>query len=252
MARVSDKDKLLQLINYDNYIGNGVLQNKLQWEPDKYWKVRDSLINAGLAAAGRGRGGSLIRIEKKEDRNQKIDKKDKEQILYGPLMRTLSKEWSRERQIQVDQVHFEITANMHSLKAGGKWSCPDITAISVRKFQHLPGQFFDVWTFEVKSIDSFDVTAIFEAAAHSSVATRSFSLLQIPEKLNDKQNDMIDRCVGEAGRLGVGLITFIKPDDFDTWETKLDSIKFNTSPEILNDFVGRFPKEAIKKMGEWK
>jgi hypothetical protein len=67
------------------------------------------------------------------------------------------------------------------------WTKPDITAVSVRTFQHLPGKYVDVWTFEVKPVEALDVTAVFEAASHASRATRSYAprLETTPEALDE-------------------------------------------------------------------
>jgi hypothetical protein len=95
--------------------------------------------------------------------------------------------------IASEHIHFEITARQGKKATGGKWSRPDITAVSIRTFTHLPNKYLDVWTFEVKSVDWLDVTAIFEAAAHGSRATRSYALLQIPEKPDQATQEIIDR-----------------------------------------------------------
>jgi hypothetical protein len=172
--------------------------------------------------------------------------------LYEPLLRVLSKEWSRDMRIEPDQIHFEITARQGKKNTGGTWTRPDITAVSVRSFQYLLGKFFDVWTFEVKPVEALDVTAIFEAASHASRATRSYALLQVPEDVGSTEQEVIDRCAREAARLRVGLITFSSASDFATWETVVEAPRLDTAPEALNEFIGHLSAEAKERIGRWK
>src|SRR5450755_3969097 len=43
-------------------IGNQRAQQRLKWADEKYWRVRDSLVDKDLIARGRGRGGTLRRV----------------------------------------------------------------------------------------------------------------------------------------------------------------------------------------------
>ena len=40
-------------------VGNGALRKELGWAETRYWKVHESLIEAGRIMRGRGRGGSV-------------------------------------------------------------------------------------------------------------------------------------------------------------------------------------------------
>jgi hypothetical protein len=153
--------------------------------------------------------------------------------------------------IEPTQIHFEITARQGRRPTGGIWTRPDITAVSVRTFQHLPNKYVDVWTFEVKPVDALDVTAVFEAASHASRATRSYALLQTSA---DKtyEAEAIDRCARDAARLGVGLIVFSSASDFATWETKVEAPRLETAPEALNEFVGYLSDRAKERLAMWR
>jgi len=186
ITRRTDGDILLDLVPKDGSpIGNVSLFNELNWTEEKYWRVRERLLEEGQLERGKGKGGSVRRsIRNAELSVTKLPRSSPEARLYEPLVQVLSNEWAREMRIESDQIHFEITARQGKKPTGGTWTRPDITAVSVRSFQHLPGKFVDVWTFEVKPVESLDVTAVFEAASHASRATRSYALLQIPEQLN--------------------------------------------------------------------
>ncbi len=259
MARRSDAEILMSYVPEDGSLArNALLIEQLGWNKDKYWRVREALLESGVLERGRGKGGSVRRTVSNADPAPdpaavaKAIRNSPEAQLYEPLLAVLSSEWVREMRVEPDQIHFEITARQGKKATGGRWTRPDITAVSVRTFQHLPGKYFDVWTFEVKPIEALDVTAVFEAASHASRATRSYALLQVPNGSPDNYADVVDRCVREAARLRVGLITFSSPSDWTTWETKVEAPKLDTAPEALDEFVGYLSDAAKSRIARWK
>jgi type I restriction enzyme M protein len=57
-----DQQALLQLLPQDgDTIGNGKARETLGWDEDRYTAAKDALLQAGLIATGRGRGGSIRR-----------------------------------------------------------------------------------------------------------------------------------------------------------------------------------------------
>jgi predicted ATPase len=65
MARRTDEQILLDLIPSDRPVGNTVLRRQLQarsWSDEKYWRVRQQLLDKGLLTLGRGYGGSVRRV----------------------------------------------------------------------------------------------------------------------------------------------------------------------------------------------
>jgi hypothetical protein len=261
MPRLSDEQILLNLVPKNGgAVGNGAIMQQLRWDKEKYWRVRDRLLNDGKVVRGSGKGGSVRRpaTETSEPVPQPIPQATRvpgnESDLYEPLLRVLSSEWVREMHIERHQIHFEITAKAMKKAIGGIWTRPDITAVSVQTFQHLPNKYLDIWTFEIKTVDYLDVTAIFEAAAHASRATRSYALLQVPEDkdMNPRTEEIVDRCRREAERLRVGMITFVQPSNFSTWETKVEAVRIDTNPEFLEEFIAQLSDDAKKRLALWK
>jgi hypothetical protein len=253
VARRSDADMLMELIPDDgSFVGNGSLQNQLGWQKDKYWRVRDGLLANKQLERGRGKGGSVRRPFSNGDQIvTKQPRNSPEAQLYEPLLRVLSSEWVREMRIEPEQIHFEITARQGKKLTGGTWTRPDITAVSVRTFQHLPGKYLDVWTFEVKPLEALDITAVFEAASHAGRATRSYALLQV-SGAESYETEIVDRCAREAARLRVGLILFSSESDFSTWDTRVEAPRLETAPEILDEFVGFLSENAKSRIARWK
>jgi len=256
----TDDEAVFGLVPADgSAVGNLWLIKKLEalgWNADRFWRVRDRLLDAGTLIKGRGRGGSVRRrVTETADQTTPSPEPrptESEASLYSPLLKVLQAEWARDMRIAAHQIHFEETAKQGKKATGGTWTRPDITAVSVRSFPHLPNKYLDVWTFEAKTVDYLDVTAIFEAAAHASRATRSYALLQVPEKANERTKDILDRCEREATRLRVGLITFVDPARFGTWETVVDAPRVDTDPELLEQFIATLSDAARRRLSEWK
>ena len=259
MSRTPDEQVLLASVPENgDAVGNTFLIRQLEWDPEKYWRIRERLLANGTLVRGRGKGGSVSRWLAQANgsmlpRCTKISQlSETESDLYKPLLQVLKSDWVREMRIEPEQIYFEITAKQGRKSTGGTWTRPDISAVSVRTFQHLPNKYLDIWTFEVKPVDGLDVTAVFEAAAHGSRATRSYALLQVPNKLSADAEEVLRRCDREAERLRVGLVTFTDPSTFDTWETRVEAPRVDTDPESLEEFIAQLSDEAKKRLARWK
>lgn len=261
-VRSSDEDVLLSLVpETGEGVGNVSLIRQLDplgWSEDKYWSVRSKLLSDGVLIKGRGKGGSVRRTDTSAGSSfslKDIEPKDrKEQALYTPLLETLKSEWTKEMQIEPDEILFENSASLGRMQTGGIWTRPDITAVSVRSFPHLPGKYLDIWTFEVKALHARKslILGVYEAAAHASRATRSIALLQVPAHQSADDDAIIDRCEREAERLRVGLITFSDPGNFETWDLRIDAPRVDTAPEALEELIAQLTVDAKKRLSRWK
>lgn len=261
MAKLPDREILLRFIPEDESVGNITLIEKLRqrgWDKDKYWRLRNELIEEGVLERGKGKGGSVRRVVAEVPGTALGDNRSREEQsehkLYPALLKTLQTEWVQEMGIKPHEIHFEITAKKGKKKTGGKWSRPDITAISVRSFAYVPNKFLDVWTFEVKKRNGLDVTAIFEALAHGSRATRSYAVLQVPAQAEKSKaiQDILARCEREAARLGIGLITFEQPSKFETWETLVEAPRLDTAPEYLEEYIQTLSQKSKDQISQLK
>lgn len=147
-----DDDVVLGLVPADGAaIGNLRLIKEVEargWNSDKFWRVRDRLLDAGRIIKGRGRGGSVRRqvIEAAEQATPLAGPRLRvsEQSLYSPLLKVLQGEWVKDMQLAPHQIHFEETAKQGKKATGGTWTRPDITAVSVRSYPYLPNKYLDV------------------------------------------------------------------------------------------------------------
>lgn len=243
MTRQSDDAKLARFIDLlrglGGSAGNYRLQSELGLDEAEYWRLREKLLEDGQLVRGRGRGGSVALVESPSAVSPppvptlSPPTLNNEATLYPPCLNTLREHWTKERGLQ--DYHLEISANQGSRQTGGAWTRPDIVAISMRTFRHWPGRYFDLWTFEIKPKRDFSVIGVFEAAAHARASTQSYAMFHI-DSIEDTP-EQARRIESEAQRLGVGLIFFEDPQDFEKWDIVVDPIRREPDPALLEEVL---------------
>jgi hypothetical protein len=241
-------------------LSNKAVRVALGWESeatdDRYFSTRDLLEDAGLVVRGRGRGGTVRRVldEAQSESEQvaaEVDTPDevadslrREHDLYEPLQRVIKSEWARVNRSRPLAV--EITAHQ-GRRATGIWARPDIVSVEIRAFDHVPGKFLEVRTFEVKPSDGINVQAVYEALAHRRAATHSYVLLHVPaDKKGDLETAVAELCEVARGH-GIGVITVESPDDYDTWEEREVAGREEPDPEYLDAFLGSQLSETAQR-----
>ena len=190
--------ELLARIPSDATVGNVMLRSELGWSKSHYWDIRNYLIDRGVLASGRGKGGSVRLVPQAitettatlsapaleaataglSEADAICAKYPDESHLYQPMSKAIENGWAQDHRL--DSVIVAITAQQGSRPAG-KWTRPDITVASFQTFPYVAGRHFDVTTFEVKPHDQVNVSAVYEALAHLRAATRSYILLHVPQ-----------------------------------------------------------------------
>jgi hypothetical protein len=112
MTRRPDTEMMLDLIPTDGTpVGNVTLIQKLGWKEEKYWRVRNTLLEQGYLERGKGKGGS---VKKPSQAGGPAARKSTygsaEAHLYKPLLSVLANDWVQEMRMDPDQIVFEITA----------------------------------------------------------------------------------------------------------------------------------------------
>lgn len=236
------KDQLLGLLPVDGTSkSNGTLMDELKSGKDAFWRVRDLLVEDGLAQRGRGRGGSTSRllVEKPSPigpgggagttpQTPRIT----EESLYDPIKEVLLGDWQSDKGFEYLAV--EDIARAGSRPTGGKWTRPDLVAVEVQVFTYLPTKALEVHTFEVKPSDAIDVTAVYEALSHRRAATHSYVLLHVPA---ETESLGLDAIVAEAREHGIGVVVFSDPGDYQTWEERAVAKRVDPVPAALNEFI---------------
>jgi hypothetical protein len=234
MANISDderKSRLLAAVPKDgSSIGNTYLARQLGWSLDVYFKVRNGLVTDGRLEIGRGRGGSVRLIVDTPSTSAPPARKprnEKERSLYAPFLGTL-KIWSA-GQGWHDHV-VQQTSDQGAKATGGRYTRPDFVVIGIKKYEYTPGVVRDIETFEVKPLGA-TIDAVFEAAAHSRAATKSYLALEVAE--NQPTEDEIARFESECQRFGLGLLTFVEPTE---WHYLVDPVRREPDPELVDQF----------------
>jgi len=240
------KNILLDAIPKDGTsISNGAALRKVQKaakarlnvdvSKETYFEIRNELIAAGQLGKGVGYGGTVHRIKGTTTAAKKAKQRTKtpEPALYGPLYEYIRQTWAPENEIK----HFVLdkTAALGKKKTGGVWTRPDLSLVAIHTFTYIPGKTIELVTFEVKPADDFRIEGVFETAAHSRAAHRSYLMIHTPNGKPD--TDKFQRLGSKCERFGLGLIIFRKPHDWETFETVQEAERRNPNPADVNAFI---------------
>jgi len=266
LARKAEYGKrLLSLIpESGKSIGNSMLREQFRkslgadgrdFSDQDYWQIRDSLIDDGLIVQGRGRGGSVHRVESVIDEETAPSPESSvasgERSLYEPFHAAIVSGYVKDNRIK--RFISEITASQGRRSTGGKWTRPDLTLIAVRTYSFTPGKRLEVITFEVKPSLDTALEGVFEALAHSVFAHRSYLAVAEEESYADDSTDNPDeRIMQECTRLGVGYLTFSKPADYSTYEIVTSAKLSEPDPYEVDKFIqGQISTEKQEELRDW-
>ncbi|MYR07757.1 hypothetical protein GTV32_16255 [Gordonia sp. SID5947] len=149
------------------------------------------------------------------------------------MLAALQNEWAEDRGFQA----IEETAHQGRRRTGGQWTRPDLVAVGMKTFKHVPHQQFEIVTFEVKPMAYLNGIAVFEALAHRRASTHAYVLIEVRNILAEAHRQQLDAVKRTAIEHGVGVIVFDDPADYETWDEIVVAQRSETSPELLNDFI---------------
>jgi hypothetical protein len=215
-------------------IPNGQLRRVLGLSESDFWTLRNDLVTWELAYVGRGQGGSTGAWRRRGFEAGRGDFDPRvEETLYAPIRDVLKLHFfvgSDEYRSVVD-----ITARQGSRSTGGRWTRPDITAVERQRCELVGAIGWDVYTFEVKPCDNWDITCVHEAHAHGRNATRPYSFLLA----TDLKEPGLLAVRDEAVRLGVGLIVATDVRDYDTWRFLVEPERHPADPISVEEFLAQ-------------
>lgn len=247
------ESQLLKATPLQGGIGNGALRGKLGWDEGRYWYIRNRLLQAGILVLGRGRGGSVQRVVpllSPVSADRLAESRLLESDLYDPIIATIRSHWVPDHQIQDFVV--DRTAQQGRRDTGGKWTRPDITLASCNTYKYVSGKQVELNTFEVKTSDGLDVTAVYEALAHRRAAHFSYVLAYIPDTELAAHEALLSRLSGDADDHGVGLVLIGDVKDYETWNFEVEPGRNDPDPADLDNFVRTQTSEEFKdKMLSW-
>jgi hypothetical protein len=254
MGNISDAQRranLLAEVPQDGSpVGNTYLSKQLGWTPDVYLKIPNELVAEGKLSLGRGRGGSVRLSEPSglptTDIVDEEVHRHRERSLY-PTFRESLRIWADAQGWSAYII--EQTSDQGRRRTGGRYTRPDFVVIGVKKYRYTPGVVRDIETFELKPIGAA-IESVFEAAAHSRLATKSYLALQVGE--NEPTEDELSRIEAECQRFRIGLITFEDPKDYASWRYPVDPIRTEPDPELVEQFVrNQLSAKNQDQIGMW-
>ena len=228
---------------FTGHAGNTGLMQRLHWPEDRYWMIRDRLLDAGRLVLGRGRGGSVTLLSAAElavtnggaqgeeaatvpgQTAQPLvpeSQYGREEDLYTPILGSLRGGYWKQNK-RLDEFECEITARQGRRQTFGTWSRPDLTAVSMVTYSYVPGRHFDLFTFEVKPAWEIDITGVYEALAHRRRATQSYVIYHCPNA--NAHGAVLEEIYDEASKHGVGIIVAENPSDPTTWDEKVEPLR---------------------------
>ena len=254
LRRDEYKQRLYELTPPDGKsIGNSSLRDLLkaafphdEFTQDDYFDLRNSLRMDGKLERGRGKGGSVHRVltagpaaegssaaAAGEVAEPVEPPSPAEADLYEPFRRAVEKGYVLDNDLRPWVC--EITASQGRRNTGGKWTRPDVALVAMQTFPYVPNKVFQVITFEIKPDLGTALDGVFEAAAHSAFAHRSYLAFPDSEEYND--NPLYDRISEECARFGLGLILFEDVKNWDTYDFQVAAKYREPDPQAVNDFI---------------
>lgn len=247
-----DKQKLLDVLKEQNgAAGNAALQRALGWRnEDRYWNVRNSLIEAGVLTTGRGRGGSVRFIgldapapPPETEASDKPTDALSETDHYPAIEKAMREQWLRSQGFENFRVN--ICAHQGKKQTGGRWTRPDAVVAVVETYEYVPGKRLSVYTVEVKLGDAADVTAVYEAASHLRSVHYAYLFVIGTFASDDLESTIRSACLDQ----GIGLILAKKVSEADSWDEIVPPARNEPEPRDLNNTIYHFleDKEWLKR-----
>ena len=227
-------------------VGNQAIRNELNLSQDDYWNARNILLEQGKISLGKGKGGSISLVIEEKQKNTK-----EENTLTKKLLEPLNTRWIPDKLGELKENSYFVfnTSCQGSKKTGGKWSRPDLVLCRYRTYTYLPPR-LEITTFEVKKKSAVDVTSVYEALSQNNAAHYSYVLLERPEEAS--QDEQWESILDTAQRHGIGVISFSKTEDYDTWNTEVKALYHEAPPENIERFISQqLDEDCQKKILRW-
>ncbi len=218
------------------FVTNKAVREKARLDKSIYIIARKRLLQEGVIGRARGMGGRVYRLgAPPPPKDPKKPGKKLESALYAPVEEVLREAWTAENSI-TDFI-IQTTANQGSKKTGGKWTRPDIVVVAVQRFKYVPGTVLTLATFEIKAEGRWGIESVYETAAHSTFAHKSYLAIHAPKLSLVAESPDFERLIDHAERFDIGVMVFEHPSDWDTYEVVLEADRREPDPVDVDDFL---------------
>ena len=124
----------------------------------------------------------------------------------------------------------------------GRWTRPDLAAVSITRPKYSPSIKIDLYSFEVKLPATVDALAVHEALAHKSFVNYAF-LVWNRSAIADKRLHEIEWSCKEHG---VGLVIAHSPSNASRYEIR----HFPERNELSSNLADEFIEERFSPLGK--
>jgi len=228
-------------------VGNISLMRKLGMKPKEFFSAKAELDEQGVIVFGKGKGGSIgIAKPSAKTAAKKYQGIKDEFELYDPLKRFFDEYWGPNYKTP-DLYVSKITGppKGHKRKSG-VWSRPDLSILTVSRYDFVPERVLEVTTIEAKRFPDIGPRAVFETASHSKYGHQAYLALEWPEKedVDDSPDEDVQEVIKEARRFGIGLIQMRK-DAGGEWDVDIiiDPVRREPDPADCSGFIEQVFKD---------
>lgn len=231
MTRPADKDRLIWLLQEQSRSSNRNVRSTLKLSDERYARIKDELLEEKLIEKVRGQGGGVqitARGMKEKTLPDAVSSVESERALYSPFVTILDDEASENEEAA-------LVIDTSGLRKSGKWSNPDVTKISVRKFPILKTHRVLITTYELKQWKRWNVESVFEAASQRRFAHEAYVVL---EWAKGEEVVGLEEMISVCSRFGVGLLTLHPYYSSFRYTIQLDAEKHTTSDDDVEEYLG--------------
>jgi len=174
-----------------------------------------------------------------------------EAALYKPFNLWINAGFPRSGAMQSNPDHsmlFSEDVSQRGVEAGGLWSRPDLAAVVYSRGKYRPEWTAHLYSFELKTHSGLNVSAVYEAFAHTRYVNFSYLCWQTPDPENAQSKSIIDLC----SEYGVGAITCFDPAKLSSFKVHLKANHSVTTTTDFDSFVSRrFRPETQIRISDW-
>lgn len=231
MARSPDKDRLIWLLQEQGRSSNQNVRSALSLSDDRYAKIRQELLAEGLIEKVKGQGGGVqltTRGMKEKTLPDAVSSVENEKALYSPFAEILDAEAKENEEAA-------LVIDTSALRKSGKWSNPDVTKISVRKFPILRSHRIVLSTYELKQWKRWNIDSVFEAASQRKFSHEAYVVL---EWAKNEPVVGLEEMIAVCSRFGVGLLTLHPYYASFRYDIQLDAEKHAPSDDYVEEYLG--------------
>lgn len=244
MAELSElARKILEALPKDgSRRGNGSLRKRLGMDASQYFQARRELRQQRLVVTGKGKGGSigLAEISSPPPQPTGVKGVKSESDLYEPIKKYFDENWKPNYEAP-DFYCAVITATPKRQKRkSGRWSRPDVSILTISRYQFLPTKQVEVTMVEAKKYGHATLQAVFETASQGKFAHRAYLVIEWLEEtdMDQTRDENVTRILKEARRFGVGIMQMKKKED-GQWDFRevLEAERREPEPDECNTFI---------------